>query len=189
MAENSRIENRKVIASNGYVLVRVGKAHHLADCRGYAYEHRLVAEQKLGRRLNKGEMVHHINGNKQNNAPENLEVCESAAEHLLHHRKRITGRRLPRQENVEVKCACGCGGSFLRFDEYGRPREYLSGHNQSPNEKRTSVIRLARERGVITIGMVEPLLSSRTAAKVMLSRLFAENLLTRKGRGVYGAKD
>lgn len=37
------------IASNGYVLVRVGKKHHLADVRGYAYEHRIVAEQKLGR--------------------------------------------------------------------------------------------------------------------------------------------
>lgn len=36
------------IASNGYMLVRVGLSHHLADVRGYAYEHRLVAEQKIG---------------------------------------------------------------------------------------------------------------------------------------------
>jgi hypothetical protein len=37
----------KSIASNGYMLIRVGVNHHLSDVRGYAYEHRLVAEQKI----------------------------------------------------------------------------------------------------------------------------------------------
>jgi hypothetical protein len=35
----------KTVTSRGYVLVWVGKDHPLADVRGYAYEHRLVAAQ------------------------------------------------------------------------------------------------------------------------------------------------
>lgn len=48
------------IASNGYKLIFVGKQHHLADIRGYAYEHRINAEKKIGRRLRPGEQVHHL---------------------------------------------------------------------------------------------------------------------------------
>lgn len=63
-ATNSQWKGGRVIASNGYVLIRVGTDHHLADVRGYAYEHRLVAEKKMGRRLRKGEQVHHLDENK-----------------------------------------------------------------------------------------------------------------------------
>jgi len=38
------------------------------------YLHRWVMENVLGRALEDGEVVHHIDGNKHNNSPENLEV-------------------------------------------------------------------------------------------------------------------
>lgn len=50
----------------------------------YVFEHILVAEQTLGRNLTKDEVVHHINGDKQDNHPENLEVCKRS-EHVHHH--------------------------------------------------------------------------------------------------------
>ncbi len=57
----------KTVSSHGYVKILVGIGHHLADSKGYAYEHRLVAEETLGRRLEPEEQVHHINGDRGDN--------------------------------------------------------------------------------------------------------------------------
>lgn len=116
-----------MVASNGYILVRVGKNHPLADVRGYAYEHRVVAEEKIGRSLLDNEHVHHVDENKQNNSPENLEVL-TTQEHRFQHRK-TSGKRAPGEENPMVACACGCEQTFTRYDGINRPRKFLPGHN------------------------------------------------------------
>jgi hypothetical protein len=118
----------RVIASNGYVLIRVGKGHHLADVRGYAYEHRLVAEEKLGRRLEPDEIVHHLDEDKRNNAPENVHIFSSIGEHLQAHGTRLDRRRVG-ASNPLIDCACGCGSRLEQFDSSGRPRRFITGHN------------------------------------------------------------
>lgn len=47
--------------------------------------HRFVAEKILGRKLEGGEVVHHIDQDKRNNSPENLMVFKSQAEHIKWH--------------------------------------------------------------------------------------------------------
>jgi hypothetical protein len=49
-------------------------------------KHRLIMEQRLGRRLSRDELVHHIDNNKLNNAPSNLRV-ESRHNHNIRRHK------------------------------------------------------------------------------------------------------
>jgi len=51
------------------------------------HTHRLNAENKLGRKLLPGEVVHHINGKKRNNDPDNLMIFRNQAEHARWHKK------------------------------------------------------------------------------------------------------
>ena len=48
------------------------------------YEHRAVAEWKLGRALNAGEVVHHANSDKRDNHPQNVWVFSCQRAHMLY---------------------------------------------------------------------------------------------------------
>jgi endogenous inhibitor of DNA gyrase (YacG/DUF329 family) len=76
----------RTINERGYVMVYAPSHPNVQSVRGiYVLEHRLVASQKLGRPLEAKEVVHHVNGDKQDNRPENLEVM-TQGEHLRRHR-------------------------------------------------------------------------------------------------------
>ena len=53
------------------------------------HEHRIVAERLLGRPLTNDEVVHHIDGDKRNNNPNNIYVFPSQSEHAAYHAKLI----------------------------------------------------------------------------------------------------
>lgn len=127
-SKNGQWKGGRTITPHGYVLLRM-PWHHLADCRGYVYEHRLIAEAKLNRQLAPGEIAHHDNEIRVDNAPTNIIPVASTALHRLKHRKPGSKLRLPDEPNVEVTCSCGCGQCLSKYDALGRPRRYISGHN------------------------------------------------------------
>lgn len=69
---------RRYIESDGYVRVFV-------PGRGRVREHRYIIEKEFGRKLTKGEIVHHLNGIRWDNRRENLKYFSNHRDHRLHH--------------------------------------------------------------------------------------------------------
>lgn len=90
------------IVTRGYVLVYSPDHPDVKNKkRKYVLEHRLVMENKLGRTLKPGEVIHHKNENTKDNRIQNLQLFANNAEHKKHHeqqrnRNKRSGRYVKR---------------------------------------------------------------------------------------------
>lgn len=137
-------DGNRIVRGDGYVLVRCPD-YPAAKPNGYVFEHRLAMARHLGRPLTSDELVHHRDGDRQNNAVDNLELTTNSAHVSGHMQERpkdelramaernlvpiAKARRIPR---VEIECACGCGQTLITPtpDRHARPRRFVNGHNQ-----------------------------------------------------------
>lgn len=84
----------RLIDKDGYARIYV-PGHSEAMTRGYALEHRVVMADLLGRPLRPNENVHHRNGDRADNRPENLELWVSSqppgqrVQDLVAHAKKV----------------------------------------------------------------------------------------------------
>lgn len=89
---NPRFNNYEYKNTKGYKMVKV-ENHPYATKEGYYQYHRLVIEKKLGRILRPDEVIHHIDGNIDNNDESNLMILDAGTHTRLHHKKDMTGRK------------------------------------------------------------------------------------------------
>lgn len=83
--KNPNYKNGVRKVKGGYIAVYTPNHPH-ADCYGCVFKHRLMMEDKIGRILNIGEVVHHLNGHRDDNRIENLKLCKSQSDHMKQHR-------------------------------------------------------------------------------------------------------
>ena len=82
----------KRVNRDGYV-VMYGGNHPYAEGRLMIAEHIMKMELRLGRRLRKGECVHHKDENKRNNADTNLELQQHAQHSRMHSLRSVAKRK------------------------------------------------------------------------------------------------
>lgn len=113
----------------GYVQV---KTSDKPGAMAYTSQHVMVAQAALGRPLLEGEVVHHVDGNKQNNQPDNLFVCSRSDHRKLH-------RSLESMAMELVRC-----GAVVFTD---------GGYRWNENSPMAACL---RELGVLTSDWIEP---------------------------------
>ena len=125
-------------SERGYILIH-RPAHGRAYRSGYVKESIMIAEHALGHPLPRHAVVHHANGIRSDNRPQNLVICQDTAyHHGLHQRERSYR---------------ACGHAEWRkcqvCKQYDAPRHLYIGPNPSPIYHRTcSNARRRDQRGV-----------------------------------------
>lgn len=144
--------------SNGWVDKRGYKWRYVTENgkRRARREHRVIMEQHLKRRLEPWELVHHKDGNPNNNSIENLEVMEWGKHTTVHHtgarasedsRRTMQAFALLREELNHVRSV---NADLLAALEAIMPdlKHYAATHGPGPDERLTAArAALAKARG------------------------------------------
>lgn len=123
---NPNWKGGRKVDSRGYVYINVGLDHPMAGTTPYVAEHRLVMAEMLGRWLTWDEVVHHVDENKGNNEPSNLELKDRAT----HMREHYAGKPRPSAKEQTRK-----DGRWFALPKTPRVRKRL-GKPPAPMEER-----------------------------------------------------
>lgn len=123
----------KTIDCNGYVLLKIGEDEWVS-------EHIYVIEQSIGRKIAKGEVVHHIDGVRTDNRLENLELT-TISKHVKSHRLDVTGKWARHHD-----CCASCGDSSRRYGGNGLCSRCWLQHNRKA--KQLASIANGQQKGI-----------------------------------------
>jgi hypothetical protein len=162
----------QTVDRDGYVLVKRND-HPDANHLGYVRLHRLVMEEKLGRRLSPTEVVHHRDEDPSNNHPDNLVLYESNAAHLA--------------ETLRGKCPAWSEEGYQRMRRNGVAlaekqaaiRQGLEAYARMHNESRSRFLKTlcAADRDLlrmaVMLGRFEPLPELRSKRETIQAEWLA----------------
>ncbi len=109
------MSKKEIRVVNGYRMIYMPEHHEAVrsgSMEGYVYEHRIIAEQFMGRRLNEDEDVHHLDSNRSNNLNRNLLVLETGQHMKLHvwlQQHVITPIEGTKVDREKILKYCNCG--------------------------------------------------------------------------------
>lgn len=138
----------RFVTQAGYVLVKAEGHLRASSNHGYVFEHILVYERYHSCCLLPRAVIHHINGNKQDNRPENLELMSNSG-HTTHHNPH-PGRWLH---------CLWCG--VLRYAAPHDIRQRTRACSRSCNTKLTALLNRSRFRQTPYRGFVHRLRDAR----------------------------
>jgi hypothetical protein len=101
--QHPRWNDAKIISDDGYVKLRVGREHPLADSNGYAYEHLIVWVSAGNPLPGPNELIHHKDEDKQHNVIENLALKKRERHNAEHNAKRFNRKVITEQDVLKIK--------------------------------------------------------------------------------------
>jgi hypothetical protein len=134
-SDHYRWNDGRIITDDGYVKVRVGIEHPLADPNGYAYEHLVVWCSAGNTRPSDDETLHHRSEDKGDNRIRNLELLTRGDHNALHIAER--GRR----PNGQFKKAAGRLLDGVQHDGYPEAQKENWAKHQRPVSEANGVER------------------------------------------------
>ncbi len=102
----------------GYLVVQQ-PGHPHATASGAVMVHQVIASAALGKPLPKGAEVHHVDGNRQNNANANLVICQDRAYHFLLH---VRARTVRAGGHPNTQKWCGSCRTVKDLSDFARDR-------------------------------------------------------------------
>lgn len=175
----------RTVEYNGYVWEFL-PGHPLQNLWGFVPQHRLIAEEMLGRPLSSGEDVHHKDECRTNNALDNLEVMSRAAHRSYHARKAGLAMKAPLTDEQVAQALASQGGIKPAARSLGVSHSTL--RNRFPNlcepYRRTSPTNIDNPRDIEAVlrAAADPHVSLKALAKELhMSAMTILRICERRG--------
>ncbi len=132
--ENSSMWNGgKYVDVHGYVMkhIDIPRYETANGWESYRKEHTLIIENELNRNLIKGEIIHHVDGNRQNNELSNLWLSDNTGHRNAHQSLQVIGYRMIKAGLIQFDHE---NGKYVAHTKLGELLERIEGFNQQPSQ-------------------------------------------------------
>lgn len=109
---------KKRISTQGYYYIKKPN-HYRCNKQGYVKIADIILEEKINRKLNKNEIAHHINGDRLDDSPQNLEVMKKGEHDSLTGKERWSKWRLLSKWSIKHDCCIVCSTTSKKHARLG----------------------------------------------------------------------